>query len=713
MATNDWPRITGDNGNTYSTNATLPINLAEKFNPIANGYIPSVISNGTLYTVDKTYNKLYAIDLSTNIVKWEFSDIEPLSIISLQCMDNYIYVLSGGKLYALVDEGSTYSLKWTVQGVGQTNLNDSSVFYSSSEPNSPPIVVSIDSKTGSEKFRVNVGALRDGIGPFAVGGGRLYFPIRNQMTDMYSKLYCISATTGQVLWIFDVGVYGIVSTYIPAYRDEKVYLDYEPSYQGTKQYLIAAFDAATGRTLWKYNLKAMFSQNTASNRYVVTNDSVITMSIVGYLISINKDTGVERWRVKYTELVNGRETPTSINGTTIAIQNKIIIGNNRSIKIYDATKGTLLRNFTPADGSYRPVVAAQNVLITTNLQKLVMYAPAAADADTTKPTVDLDSVDPPRFSPYELNQGNTIIATRLWEETFTQLEVINENNQVIRTIDFGLVKAGAYNFIWDGMNDQGNPAPYGKYHFAFQLKDVAENTARYEYPDKVATIGDIIGKTLNNANLRTGPGTQYSIITVIPVNTELRILDETFGWYRVTFGGNYTGYVAKNLVSTRSNPGTIPTPPPSTIAYTVQPGDTLSGIASKFGITFTEIISVNPTLTNPNILYVGQQLFIPAKVFLIVTPGDTLWAISNKYQVPMDAIIRANNLTNPNNLYVGQRLIIPVQSQPPTRIIHTVSPGDTLWLISQKYQVPISTIVSTNNLVNPDSLYVEQKLIIK
>jgi len=55
------------------------------------------------------------------------------------------------------------------------------------------------------------------------------------------------------------------------------------------------------------------------------------------------------------------------------------------------------------------------------------------------------------------------------------------------------------------------------------------------------------------------------------------------------------------------------------VTYTVQPGDTLAGIAALFNSTVDEIIDANG-LDDPNAIYVGQQLFIPAN---LVTPTPT------------------------------------------------------------------------------------------
>jgi N-acetylmuramoyl-L-alanine amidase len=49
------------------------------------------------------------------------------------------------------------------------------------------------------------------------------------------------------------------------------------------------------------------------------------------------------------------------------------------------------------------------------------------------------------------------------------------------------------------------------------------------------------------------------------------------------------------------------------LTYKVQPGDALYKIAQKYNITTQELINANPQLTNPNIIHVGDVLYIPVK----------------------------------------------------------------------------------------------------
>ena len=102
--------------------------------------------------------------------------------------------------------------------------------------------------------------------------------------------------------------------------------------------------------------------------------------------------------------------------------------------------------------------------------------------------------------------------------------------------------------------------------------------------------------------------------------------------------------------------------------YIVKKGDSLWAIASKYGISVDELKAVN-NLKSDN-LSVGQLLKLPTKsednndgntdeVIYTVQKGDSLWAIASKYNVSDDDIKKANNLSS-NLLSIGQKLTIPV-----------------------------------------------------
>ena len=95
-------------------------------------------------------------------------------------------------------------------------------------------------------------------------------------------------------------------------------------------------------------------------------------------------------------------------------------------------------------------------------------------------------------------------------------------------------------------------------------------------------------------------------------------------------------------------------------AYTVQSGDTLSGIGSKFKISADALKYVNG-LTDYSILKPGQTLTIPpiSGLIHVVKRGDTITAIAEKYDVPPQAVADFNYILDTSRLALGTELVIP------------------------------------------------------
>ena len=136
--------------------------------------------------------------------------------------------------------------------------------------------------------------------------------------------------------------------------------------------------------------------------------------------------------------------------------------------------------------------------------------------------------------------------------------------------------------------------------------------------------------------------------------------------------------------------------------YTVVKGDTLSKIANEFNTTVEELKRLN-NLTS-DLLQIGQVLFVPTTTITpiyetyIVQKGDTLYGIARKYDITVDELKNINNITS-NNLYIGQQLKVPLQEPLEEDYeIYTVVKGDSLWLISQKYDVSVDDLIEINNL---------------
>lgn len=97
-----------------------------------------------------------------------------------------------------------------------------------------------------------------------------------------------------------------------------------------------------------------------------------------------------------------------------------------------------------------------------------------------------------------------------------------------------------------------------------------------------------------------------------------------------------------------------------TVVYVVQPGDTISGVASKFGLKSSTILWAND-LSSKSVLKSGQNLEIPEGdgVLHKVKSGDTLASIAKKYDSNDQAIAQVNWIDDPSQLPVGEEIFVP------------------------------------------------------
>ena len=146
--------------------------------------------------------------------------------------------------------------------------------------------------------------------------------------------------------------------------------------------------------------------------------------------------------------------------------------------------------------------------------------------------------------------------------------------------------------------------------------------------------------------------------------------------------------------------------------YIVQKGDTLYSIATKLSTTVNELMELN-NLTS-TVLSIGDKLLIPkstATSYQIykVQKGDSLWSISQKYNIPVNELIALNNLTN-LTLQIGDELKVPNVKiddeiiddiiNPPTPTNYIVQKGDTLWSIAKANNVTVAQLKEANNLTS-------------
>lgn len=147
--------------------------------------------------------------------------------------------------------------------------------------------------------------------------------------------------------------------------------------------------------------------------------------------------------------------------------------------------------------------------------------------------------------------------------------------------------------------------------------------------------------------------------------------------------------------------------------YTVSAGDTLYGIAARYGTTVDAIKQANHLRSN--LIKIGQVLRIPTGVPSDVTitsetthdvvSGDTLYGLAARYGTTVDAIKEANHLSS-NIIKVGQTLTIPTivpsagAGSQATGTMYEVVSGDTLYNLASRYGTTVNAIMHANQITS-------------
>lgn len=111
--------------------------------------------------------------------------------------------------------------------------------------------------------------------------------------------------------------------------------------------------------------------------------------------------------------------------------------------------------------------------------------------------------------------------------------------------------------------------------------------------------------------------------------------------------------------------------------YVVNSGDTLAGIARRFGTTTAAILAAN-VICNGNLIFPGQPLIIPeaglilpkagGNPYYIVQFGDTLWCLANQFSQSIPSMAAANQLSDANVIYAGRELLVKFEPPNPEEL---------------------------------------------
>lgn len=157
--------------------------------------------------------------------------------------------------------------------------------------------------------------------------------------------------------------------------------------------------------------------------------------------------------------------------------------------------------------------------------------------------------------------------------------------------------------------------------------------------------------------------------------------------------------------------------------YVVHPGDSLAIIAQRYHVSVWSLARANG-IRNTNLIRVGQLLRIPGgyqgsgqRVLYHVRWGDTLSSVALRYGTTVHTL-RVLNPSIGRYLLAGQWIVVrggvagATTSYAGTGARHVVQVGETLSAIAAAHGISISSLMSANNITNPDHIEIGAVLVI-
>ncbi|UJP10740.1 LysM peptidoglycan-binding domain-containing protein [Microbacterium sp. KUDC0406] len=208
-------------------------------------------------------------------------------------------------------------------------------------------------------------------------------------------------------------------------------------------------------------------------------------------------------------------------------------------------------------------------------------------------------------------------------------------------------------------------------------------------------------------------GALAATLTVAPASADTVRAGTQQGHAPAYAGGHLQTLPARSPVASAAAPA----------SYTVRPGDTIWSIAKRHGLRTADVLAWNG-LNARSVIHPGQKLRLQKAAAAApaaaprgatktkthtVAAGDTVYGIARKYGTSVSAIITANRLSASATIHPGQKLVVsavkaavsrPAASRAPATAAktHTVAAGDTVYGIARKYGTSVSAIAAANRL---------------
>lgn len=167
-----------------------------------------------------------------------------------------------------------------------------------------------------------------------------------------------------------------------------------------------------------------------------------------------------------------------------------------------------------------------------------------------------------------------------------------------------------------------------------------------------------------------------------------------------------------------------PLPGLTATEHVVKSGETLSEIAERYGLSVQKLMQLNG-IEDADLVEAGTKLKLPdgakaktggsgsdsrAQAGHTVSSGETLSEIAERYSISVRELMELNGLEDADLVQVGQRLKVPGAK---AGRVHVVQPGETLTQIAGRYEVPVAQLVSLNKLESPDTLRAGTELTVR